>query len=234
MPTRSCSGQTGSRSTATRSTWAAAPPSTLSLLSRTCWTRWDTRPTAHHSDPSPPCHLSLASSQFLRSQRKLSPEARAIGLATPSSPRGINSFFRYLGRRKNNLSHVGVVSRPRDQPLYLLSDQLWQRAMAHLCEATRGGCLWPTRTAVMRPSSGFFAVLVALQSCRNVSLFGFTSDPCLPFHYYGKRPAKCAEKTRSGAKMAVPKENDEHVHWFDREHEIYFEWERRGWLRVFS
>jgi hypothetical protein len=35
-------------------------------------------------------------------------------------------------------------------------------------------------------------------------------------------------------KLAVPKENDEHVHWFDKEHEIYAEWEKRGWLRVFS
>ena len=37
--------------------------------------------------------------QFLRSQRKLPPSQRAIGLATPSSPRGMNSYFRYLGRR---------------------------------------------------------------------------------------------------------------------------------------
>ena len=84
----------------------------------------------------------------------------------------------------------------------------------------------------MRPSSGFFAVLAALQSCRNVTLFGFTSDPCLPFHYYGKRPSKCVPGRPY--KMAVPKENDEVVHWFDKEHELYHEWQRNGWLKVHS
>jgi len=171
--------------------------------------------------------------QFLRSQRKLPPSQRAIGLATPSSPRGMNSYFRYLGRRQNNLSHpTSGPSRAREQPLYLLSDLLWRHALQHLCAATEGGCHWPARTATMRPSSGFFAVLVALQSCRNVSLFGFTSDACLPFHYYGTRQAQCA--VGKPHKMAVPKENDEHVHWFDKEHEIYAAWERRGLLRVFS
>ena len=169
--------------------------------------------------------------QFLRAQRKLPPAARAIGLATPSSPRGINSYFRYLGRKKYNLSHPGVAGGG-GQPLYLLSDALWRRATAELCAATGGGCLWPTRSATMRPSSGFFAVLVALEACRNVSLYGFTSDACLPFHYYGPNDGKC--RGSKPGKMEVPKKNDEPVHWFDKEHEIYARWVNEGRLRVFS
>lgn len=71
-----------------------------------------------------------------------------------------------LLRRQNNLSHpTSGPSRAREQPLYLLSDLLWRHALQHLCAATEGGCHWPARTATMRPSSGFFAVLVALQAC---------------------------------------------------------------------
>ena len=173
--------------------------------------------------------------QFIKAQRRQPPEARAIGLATPSSPRGINSFFRYIGRRQLNASHpISGRARHTDQPLFLLSDRLWERAVAHLCVATDEGCQWPTRTSIMRPSSGFFAVLVALQTCRNVSLFGFTSDPCLPFHYYGPRPKVCLRSRKNPHKTAVPKANDEIVHWFDKEHEIYFQWQERGWLRIHS
>eukprot|EP00327_Prymnesium_parvum_P000714 CAMPEP_0182843744 /NCGR_PEP_ID=MMETSP0006_2-20121128/26359_1 /TAXON_ID=97485 /ORGANISM="Prymnesium parvum, Strain Texoma1" /LENGTH=78 /DNA_ID=CAMNT_0024973573 /DNA_START=18 /DNA_END=254 /DNA_ORIENTATION=- len=78
----------------------------------------------------------------------------------------------------------------------------------------------------MRPSSGFFAVLVALEACVNVSLFGLTTDPCAPFHYYGPPKNSCS--------LAIPKENDEHVHWFEKEHELYARWQREGRLRIFS
>ena len=56
--------------------------------------------------------------------------------------------------------------------------------------------------------------------------FGLTSDPCRPFHYYGPSKAKCTN--------AVPTQNDEHVHWFEREHEIYAEWQRRGVVSLHS
>ena len=89
-----------------------------------------------------------------------------------------------------------------------------------------GGCEWPTRSATIRPSSGFYAVLAALHSCERVSLFGLTSTPCAPFHYYGPNKSKCT--------LRVPKEHDEPMHWFEKEHEIYHEWQRQGRLRVFS
>ena len=43
-------------------------------------------------------------------------------------------------------------------------------------------------------------------------------------------------RARAGlsSKMAVPKKNDEPVHWFDKEHEIYADWARQGLLHVFS
>jgi hypothetical protein len=164
--------------------------------------------------------------QFIRSQRKLPADRRAYGLVTPASKRSVSSFFRYLGRLRTNRTHK--LHRPdlSDPPLYLLSDAIWQRAVSHLCDATGGGCVWPTRSSTMRPSSGFYAALVAMHTCRNVSLFGMTSEPCAPFHYYGPAKTECT--------LAVPKENDESVHWFDKEHEIYGDWQRQGRLRVYS
>ena len=78
----------------------------------------------------------------------------------------------------------------------------------------------------MRPSTGFFAVILALQMCRKVSLFGLTTDPCRPFHYYGA--------PKRGCTAAIPKENDEHVHWFEREHALYHEWHARGLVTIHS
>ena len=164
--------------------------------------------------------------QFLRSQRKRPAGRRAIGLATPSSKRSLNSYLRYLGRLKANATHSLHRPKADDAPLYLLSDELWLHATAQLCAATRMGCEWYGRSSSMRPSSGFYAVLVALQICSTVSLFGLTSEPCAPFHYYGPAKKACT--------MAVPKENDEHVHWFEREHEIYRRWQREGRLRIYS
>lgn len=167
--------------------------------------------------------------QFVRSQRKLPAGRRAIGLATPSSKRALNSYFRYLGRLKTNASHALHRPRPDDAPLLLLADDLWLQATNHLCAATNMGCSWyagTSRSSTMRPSSGFYAVLVALQLCSSVSLFGLTSDPCAPFHYYGPK--------KHGCTLAVPKENDEHVHWFEKEHEIYARWQQQGLLRIYS
>ena len=78
----------------------------------------------------------------------------------------------------------------------------------------------------VRPSTGFFAVILALQMCRKVSLFGLTTDNCRPFHYYGTAKAQCTS--------AIPKENDESVHWFEKEHEIYYDLERKGALSIYS
>ena len=103
---------------------------------------------------------------------------------------------------------------------------MWAEATAQLCLATEDGCAWYSRSSTMRPSSGFYAVLVALRICKDVSLFGLTSEPCAPFHYYGPKKAACT--------LAVPKENDEHVHWFEKEHEIYARWQQEGRLRIYS
>ena len=109
----------------------------------------------------------------------------------------------------------------------------------------------------MRPSTGFFSVILALQLCRRVSshlssggplthpcarmhptrlshmhasaqvsLFGLTSDPCRPFHYYGTPKTECTS--------AIPPANDESVHWFEKEHEIYANLHRRGRLTIYS
>ena len=93
-------------------------------------------------------------------------------------------------------------------------------------DAAHGGCEWARRSGTMRPSTGFITVVVARQLCRHVSLFGLTSDPCRPFHYYGPSKPRCT--------AAIPAANDEHVHWFEREHEIYAEWQRRGVVSLHS
>ena len=74
----------------------------------------------------------------------------------------------------------------------------------------------------MRPSTGF----ICDQICRNVSLFGLTDDPRQPFHYYGEPKATCTK--------AIPTKNDEPLHWFEKEHEIYARWHRAGRLTVYS
>ena len=163
--------------------------------------------------------------QFVRSQRKLPVAQRATGLATPSK-RSISSYFRYMGRLKKNVTHKYHRQRTGDAPLLLLSDSMYLAAISALCRATGEGCVWPTRSSSMRPSTGLYGVLVALHSCAKVSLFGLTSDPCAPFHYYGPNKTTCT--------LRVPKENDEPVHWFEKEHELYYEWQRQGRLQIHS
>ena len=55
---------------------------------------------------------------------------------------------------------------------------------------------------------------------------GFDVDECISklLEVRGGKPGK----------MEVPKKNDEPVHWFDKEHEIYARWVNEGRLRVFS
>lgn len=165
--------------------------------------------------------------QFETYQRTLPRADRAIGLATSASERSTSSYFRHLVRLRNERNGSRSGGPPqRDSHVYLLSDAIYLRALSHLCDATRGGCEWQRRSGTMRPSTGFIAAVVATQLCRHVSLFGLTSDPCRPFHYYGPSKAKCTN--------AVPTQNDEHVHWFEREHEIYAEWQRRGVVSLHS
>ena len=159
--------------------------------------------------------------QFNAAQRRKPAAERAIGLVTSGSDRSLASYFRYMYRVRNN------KTSPRDQAVFLMSDRVYLRALSHLCDATGGGCTWQRKSSTMRPSTGFLAVVIALQTCRSVSLFGLTSDPCYPFHYYGPSlNGKCTD--------AIPAENDEHVHWFAKEHEIYAQWAREGRLRQYS
>ena len=160
--------------------------------------------------------------QFETAQLKLPLSQRAVGLVTPASDRSIASFFRHMARVRNNKTRPG---RPN---VFLLADGVYHRALGTLCAATRGGCDWQRSTSRMRPSTGFFSVILALQLCRKVSLFGLTTDPCQPFHYYG------APKTSCSQGLEIPKQNDESVHWFEKEHEIYSELEKRGRLTVYS
>ena len=127
--------------------------------------------------------------------------------------------------RKNQTRMQG---RERSAPqVYLMSDAIYQRGLARLCAATGGGCHWlGDRSSTMRPSTGFLAVVIALQICRRVSLFGLSSDPCRPFHYYGEAKPSCTPE--------IPKENDEKVHWFEKEHELYDVWHRAGRLTQYS
>ena len=160
--------------------------------------------------------------QFHRAQQKLPPAQRALGLVTPASDRSVASFFRHMARMHKNRTR-GVL---RANGVFLLSDDVYHRALGTLCAATDGGCTWQKATSKMRPSTGFFSVILALQMCRKVSLFGLTTDPCRPFHYYGAAKAECTH--------AIPKENDESIHWFEKEHAIYSDLERKGALTVYS
>ena len=159
--------------------------------------------------------------QFHRAQQKLPPEQRAVGLVTPASDRSVASFFRHMARM-----HKNRTRSLRANGVFLLSDDVYHRALGTLCAATDGGCTWQKATSKMRPSTGFFSVILALQMCRKVSLFGLTTDPCRPFHYYGAAKAECTH--------AIPKENDESLHWFEKEHAIYSDLEKRGALTIYS
>ena len=55
-----------------------------------------------------------------------------------------------------------VSRRTREQSsVYLLSDAIFLRALAHLCAATQGGCEWTRRSGTMRPSTVFVATVIA-------------------------------------------------------------------------
>ena len=137
--------------------------------------------------------------------------------ATPSSKRP--QLLRYLGRLKTNVSHALHRPRAGDAPLYLLSDDVGGGDRAALL-GNEDGCAWYSRSAR--------CALLGLLRCarRPAHLQGRlalrpASEP-RPFHYYGPKKAACT--------LAVPKENDEHVHWFEKEHEIYARWQQEGRL----
>ena len=161
--------------------------------------------------------------QFDETQRKLPRELRAVGLVTPASDRSVASFFRHMSRMKKNTTRS---CRGSCTAVALLADDVYHRALGMLCAATGNGCTWAKSTSRMRPSTGFFAVVLALQMCRKVSLFGLTTDPCRPFHYYGAPKPQCTS--------TIPPENDESVHWFEKEHAIYHDLERQGVLTIYS
>jgi hypothetical protein len=161
--------------------------------------------------------------QFDVTQGKLPPQQRAIGLVTPASDRSVASFFRHMSRVHKNRTRS---CRGSCTTVTLLTDDVYHRALGTLCAATDGGCTWAKSTSRMRPSTGFFSVILALQMCRKVSLFGLTTDPCKPFHYYGEPKPSCTEK--------IPPKYDESVHWFEKEHAIYRDLETKGALTIYS
>ena len=59
-----------------------------------------------------------------------------------------------------------------------------------------------------------------------MSLFGLTTDPCQPFHYYGAPKEACS--------LEIPAANDESVHWFEKEHAIYHDLQQQGKLTIYS
>jgi len=163
--------------------------------------------------------------QFDAEMMKRPHEQRALGLVTPASDRSVASFFRHLGRGKRNTTKFG---RESGSAVHLLSDDVYHKAFSVLCAATEGGCMWRKNTARMRPSTGFLAVVFAMRLCRKVSLFGLTSDPCMPFHYYGRPPKECTAETQ------IPPRHDESFHWFEKEHETYGHWAASGKLTIYS
>ena len=48
----------------------------------------------------------------------------------------------------------------------------------------------------------------------------------MPFKYYAEPRQHCGQD--------IPKQYDEPLHWFEREHEVYYKWQREGLLQVYS
>ena len=154
---------------------------------------------------------------FEEATRKLPAARRQIGLVVPVKALDVTFFFEAAANRSGG----------GGAPLFLASDRVYNRALAHLCKATRSGAEWPTESPFMRPSSGLLAVVFALQACRNVTLYGLTNPkPCAPHHYFDAPPKPCSS--------AVPTKYDHPFHWFEREHELYAAWAAEGRLTLAS
>jgi len=154
---------------------------------------------------------------FEEATRKLPAARRQIGLVVPVKALDVTFFFEAAANRSGG----------GGAPLFLASDRVYNRALAHLCKATRSGAEWPTESPFMRPSSGLLAVVFALQACRNVTLYGLSNPkPCAPHHYFDAPPKPCT--------TAVPAKYDHPFHWFEREHELYAAWAAEGRLTLAS
>ena len=154
---------------------------------------------------------------FEEATRKLPAARRQIGLVVPVKALDVTFFFEAAANRSGG----------GGAPLFLASDRVYNRALAHLCKATKSGAEWPTESPFMRPSSGLLAVVFALQACRNVTLYGLTNPkPCAPHHYFDAPPKPCT--------TAVPAKYDHPFHWFEREHELYAAWAAEGRLTLAS
>jgi len=131
--------------------------------------------------------------------------------------------------------------RAGKQPLYMLSGRSYHRALRLLCNASDGGRVWHNRIPRLRPSTGFYAVAFALDSCSSVSLFGFGDEPpCAPHHYWDP-PLLASECNASAApaqlgqvalEEALQRDGVAGNHWFDLEHRVYRSLREQGHLTM--
>ena len=127
------------------------------------------------------------------------PDKAAIGLVAPIGAKEVAAFFRTARRRAALAETRRDAPRgkyPALRPLLLLSDKVYLRSIFELCAFTRRGQRYvPAHSEVMRPSTELLAVVVALQACANVSLFGMreAAEPCGRRRYFeSARAVSCA------------------------------------------
>jgi len=130
---------------------------------------------------------------------------------------------------------------PDKQPLYMLSGRSYHGALRWLCNASDSGRVWHNRIPRLRPSTGFYAVAFALDSCSSVSLFGFGDEPpCAPHHYWDP-PLLARECNASTApaqlgqvamEEALQRDGVAGNHWFDLEHRVYRSLREQGRLTM--
>merc|ERR1740133_19970 len=133
--------------------------------------------------------------RFDEAQAGLPPGERAVAVQAPSTKRDIESHFEALRAGRE---------MPGKQPLYMLSGRSYHSALRWLCNASDGGRVWHNRIPRLRPSTGFYAVAFALDSCSSVSLFGFGDEPpCAPHHYWDP-PLLASECNASPSPAASP------------------------------
>ena len=165
------------------------------------------------------------------------PMARGARAFALGGPLGSKTELRLLKPRVERwfhcleLNHPGAGRKmPGKQPLYMLSGRSYHGALRWLCNASDGGRVWHNRIPRLRPSTGFYAVAFALDSCSSVSLFGFGDEPpCAPHHYWDP-PLLASECNASAApaqlgqvalEEALQRDGVAGNHWFDLEHRVY-------------
>mgnify|MGYP002005104308 CR=1 FL=1 len=146
---------------------------------------------------------------------------------------GCGAATRYgRGRASLRLLNTPGARRkiPGKQPFYMLSGRSYHHALRRLCKAADGGRVWHNRIPRLRPSTGFYAVAFALDSCSSVSLFGFgDAPPCAPHHYWDAPPpagacnasAAPVQVGQVAAEEALQRDGVAANHWFDLEHRVY-------------